>query len=85
MAQIYPPELQQFLDEELASGQYESESELVIQALRVYRELKTRHESLRKDVETAIVAADRGQVAPLDIDAVKSELTDELDESGRPK
>lgn len=85
MSNTYPPDLQQIVDEELASGDFESESDLLIRALKVYRELKARHNSLRKDVETAIATADRGEVAPLDIDAIKAELTNELDESGDRK
>ena len=72
------------MDHELASGEYQDESELLTQALIVYRELKTRHAALREDLEASIAAADRGEVAPLDIGAIKSELAAELDESGEP-
>ena len=73
MANIYPPDLQQFMDQELASGEYQDESEVLIRALRVYREFKTRHESLRQDVIRSIEQAERGEVAPMDTEATKAE------------
>lgn len=73
MESIYPPDLQQFVDHELASGQYRDESEVLIQALRVYREFKTRHESLRQDVGRSLEQAERGETAPLDTEATKAE------------
>ena len=53
--------------------------------LIVYRELRTRHDRLRSDIEQAIAQADRGEVAPLDIDAIKAELSAELNEAGQPQ
>ncbi len=75
---MYPPDLQQFMDHELASGEYRDESEVLIRALRVYREFKTRHESLRQDVERSIEQAERGEVAPLDTEATKAEAQGRL-------
>jgi len=80
----YSPDLQQFVQEQLATGEFQDEAELMQQALTVYRELRTRHNHLRADIESAIAQADRGKVAPLDIDAIKAELTAELDETGQP-
>jgi hypothetical protein len=47
--------------------------------------MKLRHEQLRSDVQEAIDQADRGDIAPLDIDAIKAELMDEIDERGLPR
>jgi putative addiction module CopG family antidote len=71
MQTLIPSDLQQFVDEELATGGYKSESELVIQALRVYRELKTRHDALRRDVELSVQQAERGEISLLDTAATK--------------
>jgi len=73
MGKTYPPELKQFVDQELASGQYEDESALIAEALRVFQELKTRHQELRSDVERSIAQADRGEVTPMDSEATKGE------------
>ena len=84
MADLFPPDIEQFVQQELASQEYQSRDDVVLDALRVLRELKTRHQELRDDVQAAIAQADRGEVAPLDIAAIKSELTQELDEQGQP-
>ena len=84
MPKSYPPELEQFVQQELATGKYQSEDELVIAALTVFRELNTRYQHLRDDVQRAIVQADQGEVAPLDVATIKSEVTRQLDEQGQP-
>ncbi|MCH7988185.1 MAG: hypothetical protein IID46_03425 [Planctomycetes bacterium] len=85
MSSTYPPDIQAFLKHELASGDFQDETELLTQALKVYRELKTRHTTLRDEIAESIAAADRGEVVPLDIESIKTELSAELDESGEPK
>ncbi|MFQ5424072.1 MAG: type II toxin-antitoxin system ParD family antitoxin [Phycisphaerae bacterium] len=68
-----PPELEQYVQQELARGEYGSEGELIADAVRVLRELKNRHERLRRDVETAIAQGERGESRPLDCAAIKAE------------
>ena len=72
MPKTFPPELEQFVQQELANGDYQTEEELVIDALKVFRELKRRHEQLRADVQRSIEQAERGEVHPLDTDATKA-------------
>jgi antitoxin ParD1/3/4 len=57
----YPPELEDFVQDELASGRHASEGELMLHALQVYRELKVRHDELRAAVEVAIAQSARGE------------------------
>ena len=85
MATTYPPELEHFIEQELATGKYESKDELVLTALQVFRELQTRHQQLRDDVQRSVEQEQRGEVVPLDIPAMKDRLTARLDESGQPK
>ncbi|MEX2287027.1 MAG: type II toxin-antitoxin system ParD family antitoxin [Planctomycetaceae bacterium] len=73
MPHAYPPDLAQFVRREMAKGDYETENDLVVDALRVLRELKTRHQHLRAELQVAIAQADRGEVVPLDTDATKKE------------
>ena len=68
-----PPELEQYVQQEIAGGQYRSERELILDAVRVLRELKSRHESLRQDVQLAITQSDRGESEPLDMEEIKTE------------
>lgn len=70
MSGTYPADLQAFIQQELDSGHYQSEDELVAAALKVYRELRARHQQLCDDVLDSIAQADRGEAGPLDIDEV---------------
>lgn len=84
MSSTFPPEIEQFVQQELASGQYPNEQALLTAALEVYRELKQRHHDLRGRIQLSLEQAARGEVAPLDIDAIVAELNEELNESGQP-
>ena len=82
MAKTYPPELEQFVQQELANGRYQSEDELVIDALTVFREMKQRHEELRRDVQQAIAEADSGETKELDIEEVIARGCERLADEG---
>lgn len=70
----YPPDLQRFVDGALASGEYRSEEDLVVSAMRVLQELSARHDQLRRDIAEGLAQADRGQSQPLDMAAIKATL-----------
>jgi len=73
MHPAYPPELLRFVQQELASGAYTSEDELLLDGVRLLCQLKLRYDQLRAEVSHAIAQADRGETAPMDIEAIKSE------------
>lgn len=77
-----PTDLEPFVRQELASGSVQSEEELVTKALELYRELKSRHDDLRWQVQRSLDQAERGQVAPWDMGAMKKRLAGEFDQSG---
>ena len=53
--------------------------------IRVYHKLEEQHQELKAEVQQRIEQAARGEIAPLDIDDIKAELTAELNENGDPK
>jgi antitoxin ParD1/3/4 len=67
------PELEQIIHKKVESGLYLSASEVVREALRLLEERDKiqamRMEELRKEIRIGIDQADRGEVAPLDIEA----------------
>ena len=79
------PDLEQYVQQKVASGQFASQEEFALEAMRLYRDLEVRHESLKGDVQAALEQSQKGQSEPLDVDSIKKELTDELDEQGRGK
>jgi putative addiction module CopG family antidote len=74
MPTTLPPDVRQFVDDAIASGEYHSEDEVLVSAVRVLRELTERHEALRRDIQQAVASLDRGQGTPLQMDEIKSEL-----------
>lgn len=75
MPTTLPPDVRQFVDNAIASGEYQSEDEVLVSAVRVLRELKERHEALRRDIQQAIESLDRGEGTPLNMDEIKGELS----------
>ena len=71
------PELERLVDEKVASGLYESASEVIREALRLLRdrdEVRTLAlEDLKRDIVAGLDQLERGDSAPLDIEAIKAE------------
>lgn len=82
MSVSIPPELQPFIQQELANGI--SEEELVAKALVLYQEMKTRHNELRSRVQQSSEQADRGEVAELDIETVIARGYERMKSQGIP-
>ena len=81
----FPPDLEAYVQQKVASGQFNSPDELAIEAVRIYRDLEARRSQLKSDVQAAIDEADRGLSEPMDFEALKAELDAELNPDGRPK
>jgi putative addiction module CopG family antidote len=56
-----PPELGQFVQEQVAAGTYQTEQELVVHALRVLRELSAREQQFHDDVRVDMEHLQRGE------------------------
>jgi Arc/MetJ-type ribon-helix-helix transcriptional regulator len=76
------PDIEAYVQQKIASGEFRSRDEMAAEAVRVYRDLEAGHAQLKSDVKAGISEADRGLVEPLDIDAIKAELIAELDSRG---
>jgi Arc/MetJ-type ribon-helix-helix transcriptional regulator len=79
----FPPDIEAYVQQKIASGQFRSRDELAVEAVRIYRALDAKHAQLKSDVQAAIAEAERGLSVPLDIEAIKAELTAELDTRGQ--
>ncbi len=67
VTQPLPPELGQFVQQQIASGKYRSEDELVVDAVRVLREVNARQQQFRADVQLGIDQLDRGEANEYDV------------------
>jgi len=76
------PHLQEFVDQRVASGRYQSASEVIREGLRLLEERDLRRQAARRELQTKIdeglAAADRGDLH--DFDEVFDELLEGLDE-----
>jgi antitoxin ParD1/3/4 len=69
------PELERFVQDKVRSGRYLSASEVVREALRLLDEQDRlrafRLEELRREIAVGLEQAERGEVAPLDMEAIQ--------------
>ncbi len=85
MSQSFPADFEEYVGSKIGHGAFSSREEFLAETVRVYRELESRHELLKADVRAGIEQAERGLSEPLDIEAIKRELAEEIDERGRPQ
>jgi antitoxin ParD1/3/4 len=62
-------ELEQYVQDKISSGKYQSSSDVIHDALRLLQ----KHDQLRQDILVGIEQADRGESKPLDVDAIKAQ------------
>ncbi len=71
------PELEELINQKVATGMYHSASEVVREGLRLLREQdelkRIRTEELRRDIMVGVEQSKRGESAPLDVEAIKAE------------
>jgi putative addiction module CopG family antidote len=61
ISQPLPPELGQFVEQQLALGKYRSEDELVVDAVRVLRDVESQQRQFHSDIELGFDQLDRGE------------------------
>lgn len=71
-----PADLEDFIRQELARGKYQSEADLVAVAVRLLRERERRLEELRKELQPAVEALDRGEYTEYDETSLRHMIED---------
>ena len=66
MPMMLPPDLQQFLQAEVASGKYSSADEALVAGVRLLRDRERQREELRRELDLGLAALERGDVVTLD-------------------
>ena len=85
MPGAYPPELSQYVQQKVASGEFQSEDDFIAEATRLYRELEARHDRLRRDVDHAIQQIDCGQGIKLNDEDELRRFFDDVKARGRQR
>lgn len=71
------PDLEQLIAQKVSSGRYGSATEVLREALRLLQSRddadEARLEELRCEIAVGLEEADGGELAPLDVEAIKSE------------
>ena len=68
MSGAFPPDVRQFVRQELASGNYRSEEELVVEAVRFLRDNNFRLKRLREGLKTRLERLGHGEGVELESD-----------------
>ena len=66
IVQSFPPELESFVAEQIAAGNYQSEQDLVVNAVRVLRDVQAKRRQLREDVRLGVEQLERGEYTEYD-------------------
>ena len=69
MSYSFPPELQRLLHEGIAAGDYQSEDEMLLEAVRLLRQRDADLARFKRDLQTRLDRLDRGEGIVLDDDA----------------
>ena len=77
MAESFSPELQQLVRQELATGKYESEDQLLLAAVRLLAERDCQREELRREIQVGREQLDRGEYTEYDEEGLRKRF-DEL-------
>ncbi len=75
-------DIEQYINEKLARGDFHSRDEFTEEAIRVYRELENQHDELRTEIQRRIQRVGQGDSQPLDRGAFKAEARKRLAEEG---
>ncbi len=78
------PELDQFVNDKVKTGMYQTASEVIREGLRLLRERDQRVEALRRDVRAGFEAVERGEFTDYDENNI-NELADRVKARGRKR
>lgn len=68
------PDLQQFLDQQVAAGKFASSDAAVAEAVRQMKNREEKLAWLRREIQIGIDELERGEGTPWDVEELKAEL-----------
>jgi hypothetical protein len=83
MSYAFTGELQQLVQSELAKGVFADEDELLVVALKVFRDREEAYQELKTEVQGRIESLDRGEGIELEGDEELRAFIDEIKAEGR--
>ena len=80
-----PPDLEAFIQSEVASGKYASATDVVSEAVRLLQEREANLASLRAEIHVGLSAHARGELTVIETDADRQALIDDIQRRGRER
>ena len=80
-----PVEVQSLVATAIARGRFADEQELVSEILKVAVPALEDYDQLRRDVQTSVALAERGEIREADFDGIRKQLCNEYDAKGNRK
>ena len=74
MVLALPDDLRKFVQDEVASGRFQSAEDVICEALRRLREHERQLDELRAELQIGIDQLDRGEGIPFDAEDIKREI-----------
>ncbi len=68
MPMTYPLDVEEFVATQLTSGRFSSRDELLVEALRAFRDLTSQHQQLQRAIAVSLQEEERGEVMLFDPD-----------------
>jgi antitoxin ParD1/3/4 len=84
MTDAIPSDLEQFVQQQVAAGEYHSQDEVVVAGLQVLREVKRRQAEFREQVQVGLDQLDRGEGIELAGDELRA-FFDDIQARGRQR
>jgi Arc/MetJ-type ribon-helix-helix transcriptional regulator len=66
--------IEQYVQEKIARGDFRSREEFAAEAIRLYREVESKHDELSRELREWMKRTGQGLSSPLDREALKAEL-----------
>ena len=74
-----PPDVQQFLDAEVAGGTYRSREDVVTEAVRMLRDSNRRFQEFREEIRARVARLRRGEGIEIEDDEALERFFDEVE------
>ena len=75
----FPPDIEEYIHQAVASGRYRDEQDVVLDALRFLRDSSSRYRQLRAQVKEALDSLDRGEGTEIENDEALAALFNALE------
>jgi antitoxin ParD1/3/4 len=77
--QSLPPDLEQFVLDQLAAGRYQTSSEVLCDAVRLLRDRENRRDEVQKEIDRGLAELESGQSTELNSDAELRAFFDDIE------